>query len=65
VGFGVGSITEMVRALVRIQELAEGHNDRLVICHDPASWTTFKSMTTGAGLHVAEIQLGRGELSRL
>lgn len=65
VGFGVGSITEMVRALVRIQELAEGHNDRLVICHDPASWTTFKSKTTDAGLHIAEIQLGKGEKSRL
>ncbi|GHV85447.1 hypothetical protein AGMMS50230_10550 [Spirochaetia bacterium] len=65
VGFGVGSITQMVRSLVKIQELAEGKTDRLIICHDPAMWTTFKSKTTAAGFRIAEIQLSPGEKSRL
>jgi glyoxylase-like metal-dependent hydrolase (beta-lactamase superfamily II) len=65
IGFGVGSITEMVSALVRIQELANGKNDRIIICHDPSMWTAFKSKTTEAGFRVAEIQLTNGEKSRL
>jgi glyoxylase-like metal-dependent hydrolase (beta-lactamase superfamily II) len=65
VGFGAGSITGMVRALVRIQELAEGKNGRLIICHDPDAWNVFKSKTTPAGFRVAEIQLAPGEKSRL
>jgi glyoxylase-like metal-dependent hydrolase (beta-lactamase superfamily II) len=65
VGFGVGSITEMVRALVTIRELADYHNDRLIIPHDAAMWKTFKSTVTGRGMHIAEVQLAAGETSRL
>jgi glyoxylase-like metal-dependent hydrolase (beta-lactamase superfamily II) len=64
-GFGVGGITSMIRALVRIQELAEGDNNRLIICHDSDVWNIFKSMTTPAGFRIAEIQLAPCEKSRL
>jgi glyoxylase-like metal-dependent hydrolase (beta-lactamase superfamily II) len=65
VGFGVGSITGMVKALVRIQELAEGKTERLIICHDPSMWTVFPSKTSAAGFRIAEIQLAPGDSSRL
>lgn len=65
VGFGVGSITEMVQALVKIQKLINGNNDRLIICHDPSMWTVFNSKITDAGYNVAEIQLADGEKSKL
>jgi glyoxylase-like metal-dependent hydrolase (beta-lactamase superfamily II) len=65
VGFGVGSITEMVRALVTIQELAEHHPDRLIIPHDEALWKRFKSKQKSGGMYTAEIQLGDTEASRL
>lgn len=65
VGFGVGSITEMVRSLVKIQELANGKDDSLIICHDPSMWTVFKSRKTAAGFRVAEIQLAESDKSRL
>lgn len=65
VGFGVGSITEMVRALVVIDELAEHHSDRLIIPHDASMWKTFKSKQKSDNMYIAEIQLAPGEKSRL
>jgi glyoxylase-like metal-dependent hydrolase (beta-lactamase superfamily II) len=65
VGFGVGSITEMVRALVTIDELAEHHPDRLIIPHDTSMWKTFKSKQKSDKMHIAEIQLAIHEKSRL
>jgi glyoxylase-like metal-dependent hydrolase (beta-lactamase superfamily II) len=65
VGFGVGSITEMVRVLVTIQDLADHHMDRLIIPHDASMWKTFKSGVKSDGMHIAEIQLASNEKSRL
>jgi glyoxylase-like metal-dependent hydrolase (beta-lactamase superfamily II) len=65
VGFGVGSITEMVRALVAIDELAEHHLDRLIIPHDASMWKTFKSKQKSDNMYIAEIQLAANEKSRL
>jgi glyoxylase-like metal-dependent hydrolase (beta-lactamase superfamily II) len=65
VGFAVGSITEMVGALCTIRELAEGRLDRLIICHDEAMWKNFPSKQKSGGMHIAEIQLAKGEKSRL
>ncbi|WP_010259650.1 N-acyl homoserine lactonase family protein [Treponema primitia] len=65
VGFGVGSITEMVRALVTIQDLADHHLDRLIIPHDATMWKNFKSAVKSDGMHIAEIQLANNEKSRL
>ncbi|MDR2742808.1 MAG: hypothetical protein LBB98_11745, partial [Treponema sp.] len=59
------SITEMVRALVVIDELAEHHSDRLIIPHDASMWKTFKSKQKSDNMYIAEIQLAPGEKSRL
>jgi glyoxylase-like metal-dependent hydrolase (beta-lactamase superfamily II) len=65
VGFGVGSLTEMVRALDTIRALASGRLDRLVIPHDAAMWGKFPTAQKSEGMHVAEISLAAGEASRL
>jgi glyoxylase-like metal-dependent hydrolase (beta-lactamase superfamily II) len=65
VGFGVGSITEMVRALVTIKDLARGRMERLIIPHGPSMWDTFKTVSRDGKFHIAEIQLAPGEKSRL
>jgi glyoxylase-like metal-dependent hydrolase (beta-lactamase superfamily II) len=65
IGFGVGSITEMVRALVTIRKLSRGRNERLLICHDAGMWTAFPSAKKSGGMMIAEIQLADGEKSRL
>jgi len=65
VGFGVGNLTEMVKALVRIYELAEHRLDRLIITHEERMWTNFPSKQTSEGMHVAEVQLSGKESSRV
>jgi glyoxylase-like metal-dependent hydrolase (beta-lactamase superfamily II) len=65
VGFGVGSLTEMVSALVKIYQLAGGELGRLIIPHDPTMWETYPSRLTSGGMHIAEIQLAAGEETRL
>ncbi len=65
VGFGVGSLTNMVAALDLIHNLAEGDLRRLIIPHDDDMWRNFPSSVTREGMHIAEIQLAPGETSRL
>ena len=65
VGFGVGSITGMVEALVKIRELAGGDLKRLIITHDSDMWEAHSSAVKSDGMHVAEVQLAAGERSRI
>lgn len=65
VGFGVGNLTEMVRALVKIYDLSGHRLDRLIITHEEKMWTNFPTLNTSDGMHVAEIQLGKNEHSRV
>ncbi len=65
VGFGVGSITGMVDALVKIRELAGGDLKRLIITHDSEMWGLHPSAVKSDGMRVAEVQLAQGEKSRI
>jgi glyoxylase-like metal-dependent hydrolase (beta-lactamase superfamily II) len=65
VGFGVGSITGMVQALVSIQELSGHRLDRLIIPHDNEMWRLFPSKITSDTMHIAEIQLSEKDVSRV
>ncbi len=65
VGFGVGSITGMVDALVTIRDLAGGDLNRLIITHDSDMWKVHPSAVKSDGMHIAEVQLAAGEKSRL
>jgi N-acyl homoserine lactone hydrolase len=65
VGFGVGNLTEMVRALDTIRRLAGNRLDRMIIPHDSNMWRCHPSVETSGGMHVAEIALAKGEASRI
>jgi hypothetical protein len=65
VGFGVGSITGMVDALVKIRELAGGNLNNLIITHDSDMWGVHPSVVKSDGMHIAEVQLAQGEKSRI
>jgi glyoxylase-like metal-dependent hydrolase (beta-lactamase superfamily II) len=65
VGFGVGNLTEMVKTLDKIQLLAQGRMDRLIIPHDSKMWEVYPSMITSKGMHIAEIQLSENEKTKL
>lgn len=65
VGFGVGSITEMITALVEIRDLADGDLNRLIITHDSKMWEIHPSAVKSDGMHIGEIQLAPGEKSRI
>jgi len=65
VGFGVGSLTEMVKALETIRALSGNRLDRMIIPHDSGMWASFPTAGTSGGMHVAEIRLEEGERSRV
>ena len=54
VGFGVGSLTEMVNSLDTIRRLSHDRLDRLIIPHDQAMWRRFPTVEKSGGMHVAE-----------
>jgi glyoxylase-like metal-dependent hydrolase (beta-lactamase superfamily II) len=57
VGFGVGNLTEMVKALDAIRRLSRNRLDRLIIPHDQDMWKIYPSRPTSDGMHVAEVYL--------
>ncbi|MDA3810560.1 MAG: N-acyl homoserine lactonase family protein [Spirochaetaceae bacterium] len=65
VGFGVGSLTEMVKALDTVMKLAENRKDRMIIPHEETMWKNFPTKVGENGMHVAEICLAEGEPSRI
>ena len=65
VGFGVGSITGMVRALETIRVLSHDRLDRLIIPHEAEMWRRFPVKKTSNGMYIAEICLAAGEASRI
>jgi glyoxylase-like metal-dependent hydrolase (beta-lactamase superfamily II) len=65
VGFGVGNLTEMVKALDTIRGLSRNRLDRMIIPHEPGMWLNFPTARTSEGMHVAELSLEDGERSRV
>ncbi len=65
VGFGVGSLTEMVRALDVVMQEANRDKKKMIITHEPAMWDIYPSKVFDSDLHVAEVHLAKGEKSRV
>lgn len=65
VGFGVGSLTEMVKALDTIMKLSNNRMDRMIITHETKMWEMYPTKVDKNGMHSAEIVLADGEKSRV
>lgn len=65
VGFGVGSLTEMVHALDVVMQEAGGDKNRMIIPHEMEMWNMFPSKEFAEHMHVAEIALAKGDTSRV
>lgn len=65
VGFGVGSLTSMMKALDTIRVLSHNRLDRLIIPHEAEMWRRFPVKKTANGMYVAELCLAMGEASRI
>ncbi len=64
VGIFVGSPLNILKSYDTMKDLAGGDLNRIVIGHDDECWTRYPSWVTEDGLHVAEICLEDGEVSR-
>ena len=64
VGFGGGSQTNMLLALDKIQSQVHGEIERVLIVHDPDTYTGSNVWESHTGMRVAEITLRRGDTSR-
>jgi glyoxylase-like metal-dependent hydrolase (beta-lactamase superfamily II) len=65
VGFAVGNLTLMMKALDRIRVLSRNRLDRILMTHEGEMWNRFPSKVTSGGMHVAEICLASGKHSKL
>jgi len=65
VGFGVGSLTEMVNALEVVMQESGNRKDRMIIPHEATMWEIYPSKVFDDNMHIAEISLAPDEKSRL
>ena len=63
-GFGVGSQTNMVLGLDKLQSQVQGELERILIVHDPDTYTGSNAWESHTGMRVAEITLRPGDTSR-
>lgn len=60
-GFGVGSQTDMVVALDQILSIAGGDVERILIVHEPDTYTGATAWVSSTGMRVAEIAVRSGD----
>lgn len=63
-GLGFGSQLNMMRSIDKIIQLADGNTDNIIVGHEIDNWERYPSWKGSDGLHVAELYLAPGELSR-
>ncbi|HEY4383831.1 MAG TPA: hypothetical protein VGN34_05050, partial [Ktedonobacteraceae bacterium] len=64
IGFGVGSQTQMLVALEQIYNQVDGNVKRVLIVHEPETYTGPDAWSSSTGMRVAEIALRPGDTSR-
>jgi N-acyl homoserine lactone hydrolase len=65
IGFGVGNQLDMMLALDEMMKIADHDTNRIIIGHEPQTWSRFPSCQTEDGLYFAELALADGEFSRI
>ena len=65
VGFGVGSLTELVHALELVMQEAGGDKKRIIIPNEMEMWNIFPTKVFADDMHVTEVALAKGEKSRV